>query len=180
MLARQFLLSTQQPAHPSFNDDLSTPPRVMKNTLGTLFRDDIAHLVNEGGNNPASHKIGLKSLHTSAVQSYLASAPHNKVLNAPPPEIHPEEKSLPRRTRSLLCQLRSGYSTLLNSYMYRINRSATPKCPNCGQDDHDAVHLFNCRQNPTDLQILDLWQQPRRAAIFLGLDTGDEREEDPG
>ena len=180
MLARQFLLSTQQPSHPAFNDDLSTPPRIMRKSLHSVHLKDIQHLIHEGGNSSANHKIGLRALHTSAVQSYLATAPHNKVLNAPPPEVNPEEKLLPRKTRSLLCQLRSGKSTFLNSWLCRTNRIPSDKCPKCGQETHETIHLFNCTQDPTNLQVRDLWLQPKMTAVFLGLDTGDEREEDPG
>ena len=180
MIAKQFLLSTQQPIHPSFNDDLSTPPRIMTSTLSTEYMHDVAHLVKEGGNDRATHKTGLITLHTTAVQSYISSAPHNKVLNAPPPEIHAEEKSLPRRTRSVLSQLRSGYSSFLNAYMHRINKIPSPDCPKCGHPSHDTHHLFECPQNPTSLQVIDLWMKPKETATFLELDNGDAREEDPG
>ena len=67
MLSKQFLLSTKQSSHPTFNDDLSTPPRTMRNTLATLHYNDIAHLVSEGGNSTAAHKIGLRAIHSEEV-----------------------------------------------------------------------------------------------------------------
>ena len=130
MLSKQFLLSTKQIGHPSQHDDTSTPPRTMKKILSTLYHDDIRHLIQDGGNTKPQHKLGLNSIHSTSVQTYLESAPPNKVLNAPPPEIHTEEKSLPRKTRSTLSQLRSGYSTFLKSYMNRIDpNTPLPQLP---------------------------------------------------
>ena len=146
----------------------------MKKTLSTTHLKDIAHLIKEGGNDCATLKTGLITIHSTT------SAPHIKVLNAPPPDIHSEEKSLPRRTRSVLSQLRSGYSSYLSSYMHRINKIPSPECPKCGYHTHDTPHLFNCPQNPASLHVLDLWRKPKEAATFLELDNGDAREEDPG
>ena len=152
----------------------------MKNTLATLYHDDIAHLVSEGGNTNATHKIGLRVIHSEEVEKYIQSAPHNKVLNAPPPEIHTEEKTLPRKTRSTLSQLRSGYSTYLNSFMSLIDSNIAPNCPKCNDVLHNTLHLFNCPNNATNLEVLDLWRKPRETAEFLGLDTGDPNEPDDG
>ena len=96
----------------------------------------------------------------------------------PPPEIHTEEKTLPRKTRSTLSQLRSGYSTYLNSFMSIINSNTTPNCPKCGHAQHDTLHLFDCPNNVTSLEVLDLWRKPKETAEFLGLDTGAPNEPD--
>ena len=55
----------------------------------------------------------LKHLHTKSVKMIITN---NKILNTVPPEINNSEKTLPRKTRSTLAQLRSGYSKYLNSY----------------------------------------------------------------
>ena len=187
MLSKQFLLSTKQTGHPSQHDDISTPPRIMRKSLSIMYHNEISHLIRDGGNSKPQHKLGLNSIHSNSVQAYLETAPPNKVLNAPPPEIHAEERSLPRKTRSTLSQLRSGKSTYLKSFMNRIDPNTPPNCPDCGHDNHSTNHLFECPSKRTDLKCEDLWNRPRETALFLGLETGeqaldegDNREEDPG
>ena len=98
----------------------------------------------------------------------------NKVLNQLPPDINPEEKSLSRRARSELARLRSGYSRRLNNYLARIDPEIQDICPLCNATPHNTAHLFSCCQNPTDLQVLDLWTRPCLAAEFLNLDDTDD------
>ena len=109
--------------------------------------------------------------HTKTVKNVINNTT-NKVLNARPPEINRTELSLPRTTRSTLAQLRSGYSTYLNSYKARIDKtgSLVDKCPNC-DSSHTTQHLFNCRQKPTNLNTKDLWKNPVKVARFLDLAT---------
>ena len=80
-----------------------------------------------------TYKEGIKNLHTTAVAREIANQRDNKVLNQPAPRSDKSEANLPRKTRSILAQLRSGYSTKLNSYLNRINPAKYPsdKCPNC-------------------------------------------------
>ena len=49
-------------------------------------------------------------------------------------------------------------------------------CPDCNRGPHDTAHLM-CPANPTDLDPWSLWEDPARAAIFLGLRTGGEVDE---
>ena len=119
-------------------------------------------------------KQGIKRVHTQTVQSTLNQYENNKVLNGTPPDISSEEEKLTRKERCLLSQLRSGYSSLLFSYKSRIDTTGTieDKCPKCGSSPHDTPHLFNCKQNPTDLTPISLWTTPHQAANFLKLDDG--------
>ena len=105
---------------------------------------------------------------------------HNKVLQEPAPAVNSNEKSLPRRTRTILAQLRSGYSTHLESYLHRINRTGHPSdiCPQCGQEPQTTAHLFNCSANPTTLTTRTLWEDPPAAAAFLDLPTHQDDELD--
>ena len=97
----------------------------------------------------------------------------NKVLGTRAPPINQSEKSLPRKTRTTLSQLRSGYSSSLNSFLSRINPlEYEDTCPKCGQGPHDTPHLFNCLANPTASNPRILWEDPPAAAEFLGLETG--------
>ncbi len=100
---------------------------------------------------------------------------NNKVINARPPEIHKSECKLPRVTRSTLAQLRSGYSMYLNSYKSSIDPNTSDKCPNC-DSSHTTEHLFNCQNNPADLNVRSLWHKPFDAAKFLNLAVATDDE----
>ena len=171
LLSKQFLLATQKPDHPNQCDLDHVPERIMKETLVTRFKEDVSRHVLTNGNNEAQHKIGIRAIHTDAVRDVLLKAQPSKVLHTQPPEIHKDEKLLPRGTRCKLAQLRSGYSNLLNTYKHRLDPNHTADCPQCETHPHTTEHLFSCRANPTDLTPLSLWAQPRAAATFLGLET---------
>ena len=64
----------------------------------------------------------------------------NVVLGGRPPPIADTEENLPRKTRVVLAQLRSGWSNRLNAYWSRIDRAVPNECPACGQGPHDT-HL---------------------------------------
>ena len=140
----------------------------MKHTLHSRFLPSVVHLLDpEGDCPPTTYRQSLNSLHTSAVLSSVSSLEANKVLQAPPPPVSELERSLPRRTRSLLSQLRSGYSSALRSYSTRIGAHPDPTCPDCGCSPHTSSHLFCCPASPTQLTVADLWQDPVSAAAFL-------------
>ena len=143
----------------------------MKQILTSRFGNEvksIARNLTEG-----NYKQKLKIIHTRSVKEALSKYDNNKVLQTRPPEINSSEKNLPRTTRSTLAQLRSGYSSYLNSYKSRIDRSVTDKCPHCDHS-HTSAHLFNCPGNPTDLNVTSLWNKPVDAARFLNLAIDDE------
>jgi len=110
-----------------------------------------------------------KIIHTTIVQGYLSTLQPNKLLNKSPPDIHPSESSLDRRSRCTLSQLRAGKSSLLQSYLNHINPATYPSpiCPICNIRPHDTHHLFDCPQIPTTLTTLDLWQNPVGVADLL-------------
>ena len=112
MLSKQFLLSTARPSHPSHRITHTAPPRVMKDTLTTKFGGDIRPFTIRGTIDDINYKEGLKSIHTQSVQDAIQQQENNKVLQAPAPSINASEKTLPRRTRTTLSQLRSGYTPI--------------------------------------------------------------------
>ena len=75
-------------------------------------------------------KRALKRIHTETVREIVDMDP-NKVLGACAPEIDTSDKSLDRRTRTRLSQLRSGYSMGLESHKFRIGLSERDRCPKC-------------------------------------------------
>ena len=169
MITNQFLLTNHLPDHPCFK--LTTEPLPSRSLKPTIqhSREDIAHLL------PVEKddlKAKIKIIHTTEVQKALAQYPPNKILQRNPPEVNKEELNLPRITRSRLSQLRSGYSRILNSYLHRIGEKPDDSCTLCNQSPHTTLHLFECPNNPTNLDVLSLWTQPKMAADFLQLDEG--------
>ena len=172
MLSRQFVLTTQLEENPNnINLNAPRPNRRMCKTLQTEHSHDIRNIT-QNGHTKDQHKSRLKQIHTSSVRNYLNTVSENRVLQNPAPEICPSEKTLPRETRSTLAQLRSGFSSHLNSYLCRIREDIQDICPDCGESGHTTAHLFNCSSKPTSLSPLSLWKQPKDAAQFLGLNIG--------
>lgn len=80
-----------------------------------------------------------------------------------PPPINADEHTQPRRTRSFLAQIRSHYSTILNSlWVVYLDNTISDTCPNCGQTPHNTHHLFNYRVKPTLLTTIRQWTDPWR------------------
>ena len=172
MISKQFLLATQKSDHPNKTDlNKPPPPRQMKQTLTSKFGKEIKTLSRNLTED--NYKPKIKTIHTKSVKNMLKDFSNNKVINARPPEIHRSECKLPRVTRSTLAQLRSGYSMYLNSYKSRIDPNISDKCPNC-DSSHTTEHLFNCQNNPTNLNVRSLWHKPLDAARFLNLAIDDE------
>ena len=90
----------------------------------------------------------------------------NKVLYDLPPEIHYSEKTLPRKPRSILSQLRSGYSTILNFYLSRIDEYIQNNYPDCQLSLNDKNHMFSCQEKSSTLTTRCLWEAPIEAAVF--------------
>ena len=150
MLSKQFLLSTTQPTHPNHSDlhNMPDPKHKKRETLKIRYAADILPLTADGITDPINLKEGLKTLHTTSVRETIANQNHNKVLQEPAPAVNSNEKSLPRRTRTILAQLRSGYSTHLESYLHRINRTGHPSdiYPQCGQEPQTTLTFSTARQ----------------------------------
>ena len=84
----------------------------------------------------------------------------NRVLRDRPPDISESETSLRRTQRTTLSQLRSGHCHLLNSYKHRIGREDDPQCKDCGYNNQDVNHLFDCPAHPTVMSPTKLWSMP--------------------
>ncbi len=170
MISKQYLLSTQKPGHPcQINLNSRPPSRIMKKTLKTRFGNEIKRILPRRRLTDETYKSKLKEIHTKDVAKAIKLIKPNPVLNTPAPNINKDEKNLPRKTRSTLAQLRSGYSSYLNSYLSRINEDFQNVCPNCNQTPHDTKHIFNCPVKPTTLTVKSLWEKPIEAAAFLEL-----------
>ena len=133
-----------------------------------------------GINPPWEGQMTINQLHIQAVSDTVNNFQPNRVLNAIPPLIHPSETSLPRRTRTILCQLRSGHCAKLRDFQFRIGQSDSDLCPNCGNARNTSSHLFSCTTFPTNLTTSDLWERPREVARFLSSTPAFNDLPDPG
>ena len=103
----------------------------------------------------------LKAVHTAAVsKSRRKQTVYRSVLRDRQPDISETETSLRRPQRTTLSQLRSGHCHLLNSYKHRIGREDDPQCKDCGYDNQDVNHLFDCPAHPTVMSPTKLWSMP--------------------
>ena len=139
----------------------------MKETLYTKYADVVAPYLTNGVIDPNHYKTVLTSIHTAAVTQTIADLGTHHLINIVPPEICATEKTLKRRERTLLAQLRSGDCICLLSYLMRVGRAPDAVCPECRIRRHTTIHLFSCEARPTSLQILDLWTHPVAAINFL-------------
>lgn len=164
LLSAQYLAKCSNNGHPC-RDLLEhqNHPRMMKHTLTTKHLPVVEAAINTSDR-------PINNLHTNAVTAVMASQTVNKVLNTKPPGISKEETKLPRKTRTTLAQLRSGYSKILQSYQNRLNPRIPDRCPDCEEAPHDTRHLFRCRKKPTRYKVEDLWSRPFDVAGMLGLD----------
>ena len=55
---------------------------------------------------------------------------------------------------------KSSTPTRLNSYKHRIGREDDPQCKDCGFNNQDVNHLFDCPAHPTVMSPTKLWSLP--------------------
>ena len=168
LLCSQFLTKSLQPSHPSYST-VTAPsgPRDKKQTLQSKFLNVVAPYLSNGIILPQNCSATIKSLHTDAVTRAINLSDRNPLLNDLPPPIAEEETTLPRHCRTTLSQLRSGYCSSLAAYRERIGMSTDPLCPSCREEPQTVPHLFSCREHPTDLRAVDLWDRPCLVSDFL-------------
>ena len=143
------MLTNHVQDHPGFK--LTFKPLPLRNLKPTIqnYRKDIENLLPVNKDNP---KVKIKVIHTTGMRKALAQYP-NKVINTTLPEVIKEEANLPRFTRYRLSQLQFGYCRTLNSYINRIISNIYDCCPLCKNSPHNTNHLFNCPNNPINLNI---------------------------
>ena len=158
LLCTQYLAKCQDPSHPCHNSTSNTTaPRSMKHNLSSKYANKLSsstsHLPTD-----ATLKQQLRSIHTTIVDETLNQLPPNRLLNTQPPPISKQEAILPRCSRTLLSQLRSGFCSKLNSYQNIIKPHIPNTCPSCNTSPHDVPHLFHCptNPNPSNFGIPDL------------------------
>ena len=167
MLCSQFLATCLQESHPSFPIvTADSGPRTVKQTLQRRYIGEVERYTGEA-TQIADAAIARQLIHRGAVGESIEARGTNRVLGITAPAIDPTERELPRKTRRLLAQMRSGFCIALNDYRHRIGLSTTSICPCCRQDEHTVQHVFECPEYPTTLQPMDLWLRPVDVAEFL-------------
>ena len=169
LLSAQFLARTLQPSHPSYGV-VTRPPgrRLIKHTLRSKVIDDVQPFLDANGDlPPGTYQAAINSIHTNIVAETVRNQSHNRVLDAPPPPISKQEKRLPRITRAILSQLRSGMCSRLKDYQLMIGRVTDSVCPECYMGQQNVRHLFECPRFPTPLIPHDLWSFPCDVASYL-------------
>ena len=82
-------------------------------------------------------KLSVLKSNTSKISAgKLTAAKTAKILN-----------ELPRATRCLATQLRTGHFPTTKSYRYRFKLIDSPKCRTCGIDDSISHRIFICRRH---------------------------------
>ena len=158
-----------QPSQFPINGQADTPRHVRKDL------HDLEREVQRYKREPLdqiAYRAGVRDIHSDTVAQVVNNYRMNVLIGAHPPSVAAEEENLPRATRVVLAQLRSGYCSRLNSFWSRIDGRTANTCPACGLGPHDTQHLFNCTAKPTSLTPMSLWTQPVLVADFINLELG--------
>ena len=162
--ASQLKEKTKLPHHPLHPLRMQPdPPRKMKTTI---FQENNKYTIDIKTNSqniePAAIANNMKQIHTEIVNQHNQNIPVNKILQTKAPDIDRSENTLPRSTRALLAQLRTGKSPFLLTWKHKIDptKYTSPLCPLCGTSEHNTEHIFNCTHIPTTLEVADLWHNP--------------------
>ena len=115
-----------------------------------------------------SHTSAISSIHQDAVRTAIESI-SSKLLNGRLPPIATAEQTLPRKTRTILAQLRIGQSRILGQYMQRIDPTVRNHCHDHSHLPHDTHHLFDCLSKLTTLTVESLWTVPTKTVKHFRL-----------
>ena len=154
VISQQFAIAChlpQRPCHQLSHRTQDDRPDRRRSLIGRPRPNIQQYLAEEPFNN-TSYKSAISSIHQDAVRTATESS-SSKLLNGRPPPIATAEQTLPRKTRTILAQLRTGYSRILGQYMKRIDPTARNHCHYCGQSPHDTHHFFDCPSKPTTLTV---------------------------
>ena len=166
LISQQFAIACHLPQHPCHRPPDDRPER-QRSLIGRLKPNIQPYLAEEPLSN-TSYMSAINSIHQDAVRTVIESSSSN-LLNGRLPPIATAEQTLPRKTRTILAQLRTGYSRILGQYMKRIDLTVHNHCHNCGHSPHDTHHLFYCPSKPTTLTVESLWNVPTETVKHLNL-----------
>ena len=170
LISQQFAIACHLPQHPChqlYHRPPDDRPERRRSLIGR-FKPNIQQYLAEDPLSNTSYKSAISSIHQDAVRTAIESS-SSKLLNGRSPPIATAERTLPRKTRTILDQLRTGHSRIHGQYMNRIDPTARNHCHNCGQSPHDTHHLFNCPSKPTTLTVESLRTAPTETVKHLNL-----------
>ena len=133
LISQQFAIVCHLPQHPFHQLCLRSPdvrPERRRSLIGR-FKPNIQQYLAEGPLRNTSCMSAISSIHQDADRTAIESS-SSKLLNGRPPPIATAEQTLPRKTRTMMAQLRNGYSRVLDQYMKRIYPTAHNHCHYCG------------------------------------------------
>ena len=109
-------------------------------------------------------------IHRKKVQHAVENLADNKILNdsppVPPDVLIQNGRELTPSNEVILCQLRSGSSSKLNSYLSRIDGSKSGLCRKCKKEHETVSHMKRSYFNP---EPGDLWRDPAAVSKDLGI-----------
>ena len=154
LISQQFAIACHLPQHPCHQHCHRPPydrPERRRSLIGRL-RPNIQQNLAEKPLSNTSYKSAISSIHQHVDRTVIESS-SSKLLNCRPPPVATAEQTLPRKTRTILAQLRTGHRRILGQYVSRIDPTTRNHCHNCGHSPHDVHHLFDCPSKPTDSRI---------------------------
>ena len=116
-----------------------------------------------------------RNIHTHFTSRAIQHLGQNRVLEAPPPEIHTSEINLDRTDRVHLARLRTDHHPAILSFRKRfIDNTTDDTCPSCRIGTHDIRHVMeHCTVHATLRHrhhinsVRDLWDNPIGAVAYL-------------
>ena len=118
LISQQFAMACHLPQH--LCHQLCHRPERRRSLIGRFKHSIRQYLAVEPLSN-ISYKSAISSIHQDVVRTVIENS-SSKLLNGRPPPIATAEQTLPRNTRTMLAQLRTGHSRFLCQYMNRIDR----------------------------------------------------------
>ena len=169
-MSQQFTIACHLPQYPCHQLCHRPPddrPERRRSLIGR-FKPNIQQYLAEELLSNTSYKSAISGIHQDVVRTVIESS-SSKLLNGRQPPIATAEQILPRKTRTILAQLRTGHSRILGQYMNKIDQTMRNHCHNCGHSSHDTHHLFNCPSKPTTQPVESLWTAPFESAKHLNM-----------
>ena len=163
-------IDTQHPCH--YMAEPHSTPRQIKQSPHKYYQD----LYNTIPPPPNPTTSDRRNIHTQITHRTIDQLGHNKLLQAPPPDILTSEETLSRTDQVHLNRLRVDHHPALLTYLHRFNlRGITDDtCPDCGAGPHNITHIMEHCNTHTTLRhrhhingIRDLWDNPTGSIAYL-------------
>ena len=141
LISQQFAMACHQPQHPCHQ--LCHRPTVdrqerRRSLIGRL-KPNIQQCLAEGPLSNTSYKSAISSIHQDVVRTINKSS-SSRLPNGRPPPIATAELTQPRKIRTILAQLRTGYCRILGQYMNKIDPTVRNHCHNSGHSRHQSIN----------------------------------------